>query len=89
MLTIVFSNVFDNLIQQEVYSDPLREYEEHLINEICPNPDQMTYEQILELEEKMGKVDKGLHKKQIDVIFLIKFNRKFLWLNFKNIYTKI
>ena len=32
------------------------------------NPDVMSYEQLLELEEKMGKVIKGLTAKQIRVI---------------------
>jgi len=31
------------------------------------NPDTMTYEQLLELEEKMGKVSKGLSAEQISV----------------------
>jgi len=32
------------------------------------NPDKMTYEELLELEEKMGKVSKGLNKYQIKVM---------------------
>ena len=31
------------------------------------NPDNMTYEQLLELEDKMGKVSKGLDARQIHV----------------------
>ena len=30
-----------------------------------PNPDNMTYEQMLELEERVGKVSKGLTETQI------------------------
>ena len=33
-----------------------------------PNTDNMTYEQLLELEENNGKVSKGLNQKQIDSI---------------------
>lgn len=33
-----------------------------------PNPDNMTYEQLMELEEKNGKVSKGLNKAQINSI---------------------
>jgi len=47
--------------------DPVREVEEMLINELCPNPDQMTYEQLLEFQEKIGHVDKGFTKKEIQV----------------------
>ena len=34
------------------------------------NPDTMTYEQLLELEERMGKVSKGLPEEQIKVILI-------------------
>jgi hypothetical protein len=47
--------------------DPLREYEDHIINEMYPDPDNMTYEQLLELQDKVGHVDKGFTKKQIEV----------------------
>ena len=30
-----------------------------------PNPDQMTYEELLQLEDRNGKVSKGLNPKQI------------------------
>ncbi len=40
------------------------------------NPDRMTYEQLLELEEKMGRVSKGLSTEQVKV-FLSDFF--FLW----------
>ena len=33
---------------------------ENMIDQICPNPDNMTYEQLLELQEKIGYVSKGL-----------------------------
>jgi len=51
----------------EEYIDPVREVEDMILNELCPNPDQMTYEQLLDFQEKMGYVEKGLTKQQIDV----------------------
>jgi hypothetical protein len=56
--------------------DPVKEYEDNLINEICPNPDQMTYEQLLELEDKVGKVNKGFTLKDIEVKFILYKNIK-------------
>ncbi len=40
------------------------------IDEICPNPDNMTYEQLLELQEKIGYVSKGLSEEDKKVNFL-------------------
>ena len=37
------------------------------MNELCPNPDNMTYEQLLEFQEKLGYVDKGFTRKEIEV----------------------
>jgi len=45
--------------------DPVKEYEDHIIDELCPNPDHMTYEQMLALEEQIGSVSKGLNKSVI------------------------
>ena len=42
---------------------------EEVIDPNNPNVDNMTYEQILELEENSGKVSKGLSKYEIDGIF--------------------
>ena len=42
------------------------------------NPDAMSYEQLLELEEKMGKVSRGLTNTQIKVLKKEYLNRKFL-----------
>ena len=36
------------------------------MDELCPNPDQMTYEQLLQLEDNVGNVNKGLTSEQID-----------------------
>ena len=39
--------------------------EQDIIEQLYPDPDKMTYEQLLELEEKVGNVSKGLTKAQI------------------------
>lgn len=56
--------------------DPVREYEEHIIDELCPDPDHMTYDQLLELQEKIGIVNRGLNTNQINKIPKMKFNPK-------------
>ncbi len=55
-----------NLNEFDIIS-PLSEYEDHVLNEICPNPDNMTYEQLLELQEKVGHVESGFTRKEIEV----------------------
>ncbi len=44
-----------------------QQYEEEIINNLYPDPDNMTYEQLLELQEKIGYVSKGLPEKVIEV----------------------
>ena len=67
------------------YIDPVREVEEMLINELCPNPDQMTYEQLLEFQEQIGYVEKGFTKKEIEVIkLIIKYSKKYDYILFQN-----
>lgn len=46
---------------------PGQHYEQNVANDVCPNPDTMSYEQLLELQEKIGFVDKGFKKEDIDV----------------------
>ncbi len=57
-------------IQEEL---AIREVEQQIIDQICPNPDTMSYEQLLELEENVGSVSKGLSKIQIEQIPLVPF----------------
>ena len=59
-----------------MYIDPVREYEDHIINEICPDPDHMTYEQILALQEQVGYVSKGFTKQEIQKIPTVRFYKK-------------
>jgi len=63
---------YDNSAYIEEFAQPqiLRIYQETM----DINPDNMTFEQLLELEERMGNVSKGLNKKDLDKIPLIKFN---------------
>ena len=49
--------------------------EQDIIDQLYPDPDKMTYEQLLELEEKVGSVSKGLSKKQIKKIPKIIYNK--------------
>jgi hypothetical protein len=55
---------YDNMIP---YMDPVQEYEDQIIRELCPDPDHMTYEQLLELQEKTGYVSKGFTKNEVNV----------------------
>ena len=48
--------------------DPVKEVEEQIINELCPNPDAMTYEQLLSLENEVGSVKRGLTKQELSKI---------------------
>ena len=50
---------------------PLDEYERQIIDQLCPNPDNMTYEQLLELGEQVGHVDKGFTSCEVEVNILI------------------
>lgn len=47
--------------------------ENQILNELYPNPDNMTYEELLELGEKIGTVCRGISQEKIDKIPLIKF----------------
>ena len=46
--------------------------EDDIINQLYPDPDHMTYEQLLELQDKIGFVNRGLTQAEINVTnFLI------------------
>ena len=49
--------------------------EQQILDEICPNPDSMTYEQLLKMEENMGNVNKGLSKEKIKKLPIILFKK--------------
>jgi hypothetical protein len=43
------------------------QYEDAIINNLYPDPDNMTYEQLLDLQEKIGYVSKGLPEQDVEV----------------------
>ena len=45
-------------------------------NEDFPNPDVMSYEELLELEEKIGNVDKGFKIDELEKIAIAKYNKE-------------
>jgi hypothetical protein len=45
--------------------------EDQIVDDLYPNPDSMTYEQLLELQEKVGHVQRGFTKQQIEVILIL------------------
>ena len=49
--------------------------EQDIIEQLYPDPDKMTYEQLLELEEKVGNVNKGLNEEKIKKIPFITFKK--------------
>jgi len=53
----------------------LRAVEQQIMDEICPNPDKMSYEQLLQLEEEVGSVNKGLTKEKIKKIPVKPFHK--------------
>ena len=59
----------DQLLKEKLEEEfALRAVEQQIMDEICPNPDKMSYEQLLELEEGLGNVNKGLSKDKISKI---------------------
>ena len=62
--------------KQRATNDSFAEIENQLMQFACPNPDAMTYEQLLEMGEHAGSVSKGLVKDQIKKIPLVKLTAK-------------
>lgn len=50
-----------------------QEDDQQIIEQLYPNPDNMTYEQLLELQDKIGFVNKGLNDEQIKVNLFFKY----------------
>ena len=66
----------DNNIKEKIEEElALRAVEQQIMDEICPNPDKMSYEQLLELEEEVGNVNKGLSKEKINKIPMKPFHK--------------
>lgn len=67
----MFNDMLEDFMRQIHGGSHLNEHnQDNLIDEICPNPDNMTYEQLLELQEKIGYVSKGLSEedKKVNLI---------------------
>ena len=65
-----------NLIKEKAEEElALRAVEQQIIDELCPNPDSMSYEQLLQLEENLGSVNKGLTKDKIKKIPIKPFRK--------------
>ena len=64
--------LFDEGFQEDF---AIKEVEQKIIDDICPNPDAMTYEQLLQLEDKLGNVNKGLSSNQIDELPKTKYKK--------------
>ena len=76
-------NNINNLINPPInnnFDNDESKVEQDIIDQLYPDPDKMTYEQLLELEENVGNVSKGLTKKQIKKIPKVIYNRN----KFKN-----
>ena len=66
----------ENLIKEKMEEQfALRMVEQQIIDEICPNPDKMSYEQLLQLEEEVGNVNKGMSQDKINKIPLKPYHK--------------
>ena len=66
----------NNLIKERIEEESaLNAVEQQILDELCPNPDKMSYEQLLQLEEEVGIVNKGLSKDIISKIPLKPFHK--------------
>lgn len=61
-----------NYNQNDYYQPQNTDIEADIIDQLYPNPDNMTYEQLLALEEQVGSVSKGLSKADINVRYYIR-----------------
>jgi hypothetical protein len=65
--------IFDEGYQEEL---AIKAVEQQIIDDLCPNPDAMTYEQLLDLEDNVGKVNRGLNIEQFDKLPLKKYRKE-------------
>lgn len=64
--------LYDDDFQEQFAIDAV---EQQIMDELYPNPDSMSYEQLLQLEDNMGHVNKGLSKNQIDKLPIVKYDK--------------
>ena len=78
----IINTLNDNLENDILYDEGMQEelalqaVDQQIINELCPDPDSMTYEQLLQLEDNVGSVSKGLSSNQIDKLPIIKYRKE-------------
>ena len=64
---------FNEALQEEF---AIQAVNQQIIDELCPNPDAMTYEQLLQLEDNVGNVSKGLNAQQFESLPITKYNKE-------------
>jgi len=71
-------NQFMGRLSEMREMDPENMYEEEaeVYDEENPNPDIMSYEQLLELQEKIGFVEKGFKIEEVDKIPIVQFDKE-------------
>ena len=64
--------LYDDKYQEQI---AINQVDQQIIDELYPNPDAMSYEQLLQLEENMGHVNKGLSKSQFEKLPNVKYDK--------------
>ena len=73
-----FENNYNNYYDDDEGAEyAIQAVEQQIMDEICPNPDKMTYEQLLAMEEKVGNVNKGLNIEKINKIPVVNFKKNY------------
>ena len=72
----------DNLENDDISFDEnfeedfaIKAVDQQIMDELYPNPDAMSYEQLLQLEDNMGNVNKGLTKNQFDKLPDVEYDK--------------
>ena len=67
----------DDILYDEKFQEQMaiNAVDQQIIDELYPNPDSMSYEQLLQLEDNMGNVNKGLSKKQFEKLPFVNYNK--------------
>ena len=72
----------DNLGNEDILYDEnfqedfaIKAVDQQIMDELYPNPDAMSYEQLLQLEDNMGSVNKGLTKNQFEKLPEVKYDK--------------
>ena len=67
----------DNILFDENFEEDfaIKAVDQQIMDELYPNPDAMSYEQLLQLEDNMGNVNKGLTKNQFDKLPDVEYDK--------------